>query len=47
MAKLNMYMKRRELNDEVSVKVRKYFEYLHKEALQSNSEGATLIDSLE
>lgn len=33
MAKLNIYMKKRELNDDVSVKVRKYFEYLHKEEL--------------
>lgn len=47
MAKLNMYMKQRELNDDVSVKVRKYFEYLHKEKLSSNTEGAILIDSLE
>ena len=33
MAKLNIYMKKRELDDDVSVKVRKYFEYLHKEEL--------------
>lgn len=42
-----MYMKKRELNDNVCVKVRKYFEYLHKEELHSNNEGAILIDSLE
>ncbi|KAL4490931.1 hypothetical protein ABPG72_008667 [Tetrahymena utriculariae] len=47
MSKLNMYMQKRELNDDVCVKVRKYFEYLHKENLQSNNEGATVIDSLE
>lgn len=40
-------MNKRELNDDVSVKVRKYFEYLHKERLETNSEGANIIDSLE
>jgi len=47
MAKLNIYMKKRDLDDNVSVKVRKYFEYLHKEELLQNTEGASLIDSLE
>jgi len=40
-------MKKRDLDDNVSVKVRKYFEYLHKEELLQNTEGASLIDSLE
>ncbi|EGR31909.1 hypothetical protein IMG5_100600 [Ichthyophthirius multifiliis] len=40
---INTYMRKRCLNQEIQVKVRKYFEYLNKEQMEDNEQSSQLI----
>lgn len=46
MANLNIYMKRRNLDHVIQLKVRKYFEFLHQEELNDQTEGGELLSQL-
>ena len=46
MGYLNDYMEKRDLDPLLQMKVRKYFQYLHKEELEDNEEATSMLSKL-